>query len=262
MKQSKKYDLRDLEFEDEQTEETANPPKFGSDDSEIEDELIRTKKNKKGRSFVKFFKRKEVIMGLGAGFILVLSFGVIINNILGTHPKKQEIHIAQVQANKKTPSDATKTEKTKNINTSDNKQRPSAFPVGGKEVSSSSVPSNSSTNNPVVQSTPSSSTQDLQTTTIENNSSGVSNSSSGTSETLQLTTTPNDNSANTPPVISYLRIDLIPYIGEQIGEVTQYLTEQGATVIVQYQIDKTHPSGTILEVTTQNNTTAVFTVSQ
>lgn len=263
MKQSKKYDLRDLEFEDDQIEETVSTSKVEPNDSTIEDGFVRTQRKQKENFFLNFLKRKEVIIGLGACFILIFTLGIIVNSTEKSHPiNKDENRIAlaskKVLNKSSSSSSRAKNGKTKEVNTPNKIKRPSAFPVGG--ASSQPTPSNAE---PVTQTQSPASNQEVRTTTIKNNQSDVSNSTSETSGTLQLSTR-SDNSPNpTPtPMISYVRIDLIPYIGQDIAEVVQYLTGQGATVIVHYQIDKTHPSGTILDVTTQNSTTAVFTVSQ
>lgn len=64
-----------------------------------------------------------------------------------------------------------------------------------------------------------------------------------------------------PIIVDMITIDLIPYIGQSIDGVPEDLSAQGATVIVEYKEDDTHPSGCILEVFGQD-TTARFIVAQ
>jgi len=61
--------------------------------------------------------------------------------------------------------------------------------------------------------------------------------------------------------VNIVDIDLMPYIGQSIEGVVEALTAQGATVNIHYVEDKTHASGTILDVEGQD-TTATFTVAQ
>ena len=239
-KKQKALHLISLDLEEELEHDSPVEKIEAGDLQEEEQAFNQKKKRQRGLS-------QAVLFGIVLA-LLVLGLMVLISHQrFQTKPKTNASRTAFYQTSpdskKAAPNSKEKTQKSTTPSSPHSSSETSVTPPVSSASASSTTPQDAAT-------APSPSTTQGETLT-------VSTPSTPSGEAPIKTLSPEPNA----PVITYIHIDLIPFIGQSAEPIIKALTGKGATVHVQYQADSTQASGIILDVEGRG-TVATLTVSE